>query len=100
MVFGMEPGQFAALVALFFIGSTILMPVLAFSARIALKPVSEALTRLRQNSDEAILQDRRIALLEAEVHMLNNAVQHMAEDDFRRQLGMPSASSSPVERRV
>ena len=98
MIFGMDPGQFAALVALFFIGTTILVPVLALSARLALKPVIEALARLKQTGDGDTLQDRRIALLEAQVHSLTNAVQQLAEDDFHRQLGTPVATSVTVSR--
>jgi hypothetical protein len=99
MIFGMEPGQFAAIVALFFIGTTVLVPVLAFSARIALKPVIEALAKLRQASTDATLQDRRIALLEAEVHTLTSAVQQFTEaEEFRRQLG--TSAPAQVEHRA
>jgi hypothetical protein len=99
MIFGMEPGQFAALAALFFIGTTILVPVLALSARLALKPVIEALARLKQTGDGDTLQDRRIALLEAQVHNLTAAVEQLADDDFRRQIGAPSASAA-IEHRA
>jgi len=98
MIFGLEAGQFAALVALFFIGTTVLVPVLALSARLALKPVIEALARLKQTGDGDTLQDRRIALLEAQVHSLTASVEQLAEDDFRRQIGAPVQSASAEHR--
>jgi hypothetical protein len=91
MIFGMRPQELAALIALLFAGTIVLVPVLALSARFALKPVIEAIARLKQSGSDATLQDRRIALLEAEVQHLGAAVQQFAEvEDFRRQLGVPS----------
>ena len=89
MILGLQPGEFAALMALFFAGSIVLVPVLALSARLALKPLIDTL-RLRSSGDADVLQDRRIALLEAEVQHLSAALHQMAEDDFRRQLGSPT----------
>ncbi|HEX9937814.1 MAG TPA: hypothetical protein VGB15_11855 [Longimicrobium sp.] len=90
MIFGLEAGEFAAILALLFAGTIVLVPVLAISARLAMKPMIEALARLRQSGQETTLQDRRIALLEAEVHHLSAAVHHFAEvEDFRRQIAVP-----------
>jgi len=99
MVLGMRPQELAAIIALLFAGTIVLVPVLALSARFALKPVVDSIARLRQNGNDATLQDRRIALLEAELQHLSSAVQQFAEvEDFRRQLGVPSAAS--VEHRA
>jgi len=96
MVFGMRPQELAAIIALLFAGTIVLVPVLALSARFALKPVVDSIARLRQSGNDATLQDRRIALLEAELQHLSSAVQQIAEvEDFRRQLGV--ASTHPVE---
>jgi len=97
MILGLQPGEFAALMALFFAGSIVLVPVLALSARLALKPLIDTL-RLRSSGDADVLQDRRIALLEAEVQALGAALHQLAEDDFHRQIGSPSAY--PVEHRA
>ena len=72
-------------------GLAILTPVLALCARFALKPVMETWLKLResQTSDqEKIMQDRRIALLEAEVQSLTQIVQQRLDvQDFDRAIG-------------
>jgi hypothetical protein len=74
-----------------FAGLTLLTPVLAFCARFALKPVMETWLRMRQeqtSDQEKILQDRRIALLEAELQSLQQMVQQRLEvQDFDRAIG-------------
>ncbi|HET7231203.1 MAG TPA: hypothetical protein VFJ16_14420 [Longimicrobium sp.] len=91
MIFGLRPQEFAAIMALFFAGTIVLVPVLAISARLALKPLTETLLKLRQNGDESTLQDRRIALLEAQVQHLSATIDQFAEDEFHRQIGAGSA---------
>lgn len=80
----------AAVVVAFFAGAALLTPILAFSARFALKPVMETWMRLRQSEttdQEKILQDRRIALLEAEVQSLQQLLQTRLEvQEFDRAL--------------
>jgi len=96
MIFGLRPEDFAALMALFFTGTIVLVPVLALSARLALKPLTETLLKLRQGGNEAVLQDRRIALLEAEVQHLATLTQQVLDaGELRHPLGAPSAL--PVE---
>jgi hypothetical protein len=90
MIFGLEAEEFAAIMALFFAGTIVLVPVLAISARLAFKPLTETLLKLRHSGDADMMQDRRIALLEAEVQALTAALQQVADDDFRRQLAMPA----------
>ena len=90
----MEPGMLGELtgvIAVFFGGAIILTPVLALSARFALKPVIESFARLRQGHDADLTQDRRLALLEAELQSVQTTLQHLVEaDDFRRQLSAPA----------
>lgn len=94
---GINFEQVAMVVAAFFVGLTILVPVVAISARFALKPVMESWMKLRQSqtSDEdKIMQDRRIALLEAEIHSLQQLTQQQLEArDFERALHDPNASA-------
>lgn len=82
-------------IASFFVGLAILVPVLAISARVALKPVMESWAKLREtqtSGDEKIMQDRRIALLEAEVNSLQQVVQqHLEARDFERALKDPNS---------
>jgi hypothetical protein len=86
----------AMVVVAFFVGAAILTPVLALSARFALKPVMETWMRLRasQTSDqEKIMQDRRIALLEAELQGLQQQIQQSAAlHEFDQKLVAPPPS--------
>jgi hypothetical protein len=81
-------------IAAFFVGLAILVPIVAISARLALKPVMESWAKLRQtqtSGEEKIMQDRRIALLEAELHSLQQLVQQQLEaGDFERALKDPN----------
>jgi hypothetical protein len=83
-------------VVAFFLGAAILVPVLAFSARFALKPVVETWIKLKatQTTDqEKIMQDRRIALLEAELQGLQQQMhQKVALQEFDQKLVVPPAS--------
>jgi hypothetical protein len=81
----------AMVVVATFAGLTLLAPVLALCARFALKPVMETWIRLRQgqtSDQEKIMQDRRIALLEAELQNLQQMVQQRLEvQEFDRAIG-------------
>ena len=91
--------ELAMVVFAFFVGLSILVPVIAISARFALKPVMESWIKLRQtqtSDEEKIMQDRRIALLEAEIHSLQQLVQHQVETrDFERALQDPGTPPKP-----
>lgn len=88
----------AMVIVAFFVGAAILTPVLALSARFALKPVMETWMKLKatQTTDqEKIMQDRRIALLEAELQSLQQQVQQSsALQEFDQKL-----VASPVPKR-
>lgn len=94
---GIDFEEIAMVVAAFFLGLTILVPIVAISARFALKPVMESWMRLRQGQPgdgDKIMQDRRIALLEAEIHSLQQLMQHQLEArDFERALHDPNAAN-------
>jgi hypothetical protein len=95
----MEPGMFAELagvVAVFFTGAIILVPVVAVSVRLGLKPLVEARARLRHGPEADLAQDRRLALLEAELQNVQATLQQLTEaDDFRRQLAASTESAVP-----
>jgi hypothetical protein len=81
----------AMVVVATFAGLTLLTPVLAFCARFALKPVMEtwlAMRREQTSDQDKIMQDRRIALLEAELQNLQQMVQQRLEvQEFDRAIG-------------
>ncbi len=89
-------------------GAVVLTPILALSARYALKPALEAFAHYKETqagNGGAILQDRRIELLEAELQALQSTVQRIAEaDDFQRRLngtaGEPAQQNQPSSRPV
>ena len=88
----------ASIVVAFFAGAALLIPIIALSARFALKPVMETWIRFRQSEttdQDKILQDRRIALLEAEVQNLNQVVHQRVEvDEFERKLSAPASDAN------
>lgn len=68
------------------------IPVLAISTRIALKPVVEAIVRLKEgfNNERDALNARRFERLEAEMDGLRDEVDRLREvEDFHRRLGDP-----------
>lgn len=70
--------------------SIVLVPVIGLTARYAMGPVVEALSKLFEgrNADETVrLLERRLELQEQEMAMLSQTVRHLAEGrEFDRQL--------------
>ena len=71
----------------------VLIPIAGLTARFAIKPITESMARLRQtNVDRQTLElvERRLSLLEQEVHGLGGMRDDMArlleEVEFQRQL--------------
>lgn len=91
---GINFEELAMTIAAFFVGLAILVPVVAISARFALKPVMESWAKLRQaqtGGEDKIVQDRRIALLEAEIHSVQQLLERQFEArDFERALKDPN----------
>ena len=81
--------------------------MIAFSARYAVKPVVEALIRLREaqgktgTSDEMLtLQDRRLSLLESEMQHIGAMLERLVEaQEFQASLGAgaPAAALSAAQ---
>lgn len=77
----------AAILAFIVVG----VPVIALSARIAIKPIVKAIVMLRQsNSPDEAVTEARMRQLEADVALLSAQLQQMNEvAAFNRQLGEP-----------
>jgi hypothetical protein len=71
----------------------VLIPVAGLTARFALKPIVEAIFNARENSAgarEAAILEKRVALLEQQLHSIEGSMERLAEDtEFRRQLEAP-----------
>lgn len=91
------PINLTALVAVILGISTVLIPIIGLTARFALKPTVEALSKFFESKGQeetvAILE-RRQALLEAQVEQMESTVRRLGEvSDFDRQL--ESGSDAP-----
>ncbi len=85
--------SFADALAAFFLGSIILAPVAALSARFAMKPIIALMSR-RLTTDEMTLrvaeQGHKIELLEAELAAMHESMKRLsAATEFERQLAGP-----------
>lgn len=98
----MQPTE--ALVAMtgIILGSlTVLIPITGITMRVALKPLMEALGRYREiqgQNDATQLLERRLALMEEQLHGMDRALRDLSEEsDFRRQLesGLPQRLAAP-----
>ena len=78
-------------------GLAFLIPIAGITARIALKPIVEAMARYREikgGDENTLLLERRMALMEEHINGIGRSVQVLVEDaDFRRRL----ESQSPVQ---
>jgi hypothetical protein len=89
----MDPGVMDALVPLaaVIMGTLIiLIPVAGLTARFAIKPIVEAVARLREsgNSRELSILEQRVALLEQQLQNVESSVDRIAAGrEFDRQLG-------------
>lgn len=75
----------------------IVVPALAVSARLALRPIVEAILRLRDGYGPATPKDdARIAALEAEVRQLRAEFERLADTaEFDAQLQAPTSAGRP-----
>lgn len=84
------PVDLTSLVAVIMGISLVLIPVLGITARYALKPTVEALMTLfeNRNTDESMrILERRVALLEQQVEILETGQHRLQEaQEFRKQL--------------
>ncbi len=84
------PIDLTSLLAVFMGISIVLVPVIGLTARFALKPTVEALSRLfehRGMEDTVGILERRMALLEQQMESLDGSVKRLAEvAEFHRAL--------------
>lgn len=81
----------AGVLAVFFVGSVVLAPVLAWSLRVALKPLMDT---LRYRADPKVLG--RIEQMEGELHELRHTVARLAETrEFDRSLHPAALGAAP-----
>ncbi len=83
-----------------FVGLIVLIPVVGLTARFALKPIVEALARMReaQGTNQSLtLLERRMALSEQEMKSLEGLredVRRLVEEqEFQRQLATPPVTN-------
>jgi hypothetical protein len=89
-------GEIIGLTAVVLTGVAVLIPVAGITARVALKPIVEAMARYREmkGADDAVtMLERRMSLMEEQLHGMDRSLRLLVEDaDFRRRLEM----SAPV----
>jgi hypothetical protein len=94
------PIDLTALLSVFMGVSIVLIPVIGLTARFALKPTVEALSRFfeKKGSDEAIsILERRMALIEQQVESIDTNVQRLVETtEFDRNLEAPRQSPPQI----
>lgn len=79
----------------------VLIPIAGLTARFALRPVMEALTKYRevagQNEAQQLLE-RRVALMEEQLHGIDRSIRELGEaSDFHRQLESPRRAQLPLD---
>lgn len=80
----------------------ILIPIAGLTARFALKPLMEALRSYRElqgDNQAQQLLERRMALMEEQVHSVDRSLRELLEEsEFRRDLenGKPAMASLPL----
>lgn len=94
----MTPSDYMDFVKLAIIGLTILIPVTGFTARFALRPITDALARLRAPNESQQALEQRMSRIESEVDRLVElrvSVERLAEElEFNRKLALPAAEAS------
>jgi hypothetical protein len=87
------PIDLTAVVAVVMGMLVILIPVAGLTARFALKPIVEAIARMRESQNgeqEVSLLQQRIALLEQQLQSVESSVDRISDErDFHKQLGSP-----------
>ena len=94
------PIDVTALLAVFMGTSIVLIPILGITARFALKPTVEALSKFfdKKGSDEAVsILERRMALIEQQLESIESNVQRLAETaEFDQKLAAPSKGPAQI----
>jgi hypothetical protein len=92
------PIDITSLLAVFMGISIVLIPVIGLTARFALKPTVEALSRFfdKKGTEESyLILERRMGLLEAQIDSIESNVSRLVEvSEFHRQLEAGDADAS------
>ncbi len=92
------PVDVTALVAVILGCSMVLIPIIGITARFALKPTVEALSRFfeTKGTDQTVkVLDRRVQLLEQQLEYMENSMRRIEEvSDFHAQLSAPEGSEA------
>ncbi len=96
----MMPIDLTALLAVFMGISIVLIPVLGITARFALKPTVEALSRFfdRRGSEEVIsILERRMGLMEQQIESIESNVERLVEmSEFHQELRSPAKDQAQL----
>ena len=80
----------------------VLIPIIGLTARFALRPMMDALTKFREISGQNEAQqliERRVALMEEQMHSMDRSLRDLAEEsEFRRQLEGDRSAALPAPR--
>ena len=100
VVQAIQPIDLAELLAIFMGVSIVLVPVIGLTARFALKPTVEALSRFfdKKGSDEAVtILERRMALMEQQLESIDSNLQRLSEAaDFDQSLSAPDEAPAQI----
>ncbi len=81
--------------------SIVLIPIIGLTARFALKPTVEALSRVfegKRDEDSIQLLEKRIALIEQQIDVVESSMSRLAEvSEFHTRLEAGEAKPSPGE---
>ena len=95
-----DPINLTALLATFMALSVVLVPVVGLTARFALKPTVEALSRFfdkKRNDDAVSILERRLALVEQQVESIESTVQRLADTaEFDEKLSTPPEGPTQI----
>lgn len=93
----MTPHDYMEFAKIAIIGLAILIPITGFTARFALRPIAEALLRLRGADESQQGLEQRMTRLESEVDRLVElrvSVERLTEElEFNRRLALPGAET-------
>lgn len=94
----MSPNEYMEFVKLTILGLAILIPITGFTARFALRPIVDALARLRAPDESQQALEQRMSRLEGEVDRLVElrvSVERLTEElEFNRKLALPGTAAS------
>jgi hypothetical protein len=90
----MSPNDYMDFLKIGIIGLAILIPIAGFTARFALRPIADAMIRLRGAAEPQQMLEQRMGRLEAEVDRLadlRGSVERLTEElEFNRKLAIPA----------